>query len=165
MGEYEGVLQTLIRNFKYDGQFALSETAVELMTKSFPPEYVSIDLFVPVPLHSKRLRERGFNQSELIAKGLARNIHIPSASKLLIRSKHTTPQATLKRAERLQNMKHAFALNQAIWGKVQETKTISSVLLIDDVSTTGTTLAACAEVLKKAGVKKIYGFVLAHGAT
>jgi len=102
-------------------------------------------LIVPVPLHPKRLKERGFNQSGLLAGEFARKLRVPVSFDAIIRKNRTQPQTRLNRRERLKNMKGAFELvvAQRVRGR--------RVLLIDDVFTTGTTLSECARVLKSKG--------------
>lgn len=112
---------------------------------------------LPIPLHKKRERFRGFNQAEIIAEELAKIIKIPVNKNILRRSKHTSAQANLKAKQRSKNIKNAFVLASGleIMGK--------SAILIDDVYTTGSTMNEAAGVLKKAGVKEIIGFVIAKG--
>lgn len=113
-------------------------------------------LIIPVPLHPKRLRWRGFNQSEKIADIIASNLQIPIDSTSLKRIKFKTPQAKLKKEDRIKNISNNFnwhgnKLNQ------------QNIILIDDVTTTGATLNECAKVLKANGAKEVWGLVLANG--
>ncbi len=113
-------------------------------------------ILVPVPLHKSRFVRRGFNQAELIASTLAAHLDTPVVP-LLRRRQRTTPQAQKNRLERLSAVKNAFSL--------ADTSTVSKqtpVILIDDVATTGATLAACAQTLQKEGYQKIYGFCFAR---
>lgn len=114
------------------------------------------EVLVPAPLHQKRLRERGYNQSSLLAHELGKLIGLPVINDCLIRSRQTPPQAkTANVDERRRNVEKAFACqNQAVHNK--------KVILIDDVSTSGATLSACAEALKAAGAASIWGLVLAR---
>lgn len=121
------------------------------------------DYFVPVPLHSRRLRFRGFNQSALLTQRLADTLTpglgIPVLENCLLRTRSTSPQMkTETREERLGNLKGAFTVTEESIPHVQD----ASIWLIDDVATTGTTLEECAQVLKKAGAKKVFGIVLAR---
>ena len=116
-----------------------------------------ISFIIPVPLHKKRLRERGFNQSEFIA-GLIGNLYqIPVLSDLLTKTVPTLPQATLTKVERAKNIKGAFQVKESSY--IQK----GTVLLIDDVYTTGATVNECARVLKRAKAEQVYVFALAHG--
>jgi ComF family protein len=114
------------------------------------------NLLVPVPLHKKRFKERGFNQSELLANKLAQNFGFTMA-KILERRRYTTPQVNFDKAERKNNMKDAFiCLDQSqVAGR--------NIILIDDVFTTGSTMQECAKVLKAAGAGKVWGLALARG--
>jgi ComF family protein len=114
------------------------------------------EILVPVPLHRKRLRERGYNQSRLLAQELAKLTGLPLADDCLIRKRHTPPQArTTTVDERQSNVADAFScLNRRLEDR--------QVLLIDDVSTSGSTLDACARALKEAGASSVWGLVLAR---
>lgn len=112
--------------------------------RSWQPEVI-----IPVPLHPKRLKNRGFNQAELIAGRIGAGLGLPVDGRTLIRTVNTAPQKTLNDKERAQNTKKAFQLTENI---VKYRK----VLLVDDIYTTGATLDSCAEVLLQAGVKKVY---------
>jgi ComF family protein len=121
-----------------------------------PEFFKEIDAIIPVPLHKKRFAERGYNQAEIIAKILARELNLP-VSHGLERYRPTRQQAKLRREERLVNLKDAFRLlvGVELAGK--------KVLLIDDVYTTGSTMSECAGALKKAGVAQVWGFSVARG--
>lgn len=150
------LLKNLIHHFKYKFIRELSEPlglliAQGLMNSHFP----SPDLIIPVPLHKRRLRWRGFNQSKLLAKSIELTISTDTTS--LIRKKYTTSQVKVKsRKKRVSNIKNAFCVvaPHKIKGK--------SILLIDDVITTGSTIEECAKVLKNAGAKKVNALVLAR---
>jgi ComF family protein len=113
-------------------------------------------VIVPVPLHRRRMMERGFNQSAIIARALNEFTGLP-IQHLIVRHRYTTPQAKLKEHQRLSNMTDAFsaAPNVAKWPK--------SVIIVDDVMTTGSTLRECAVVLRHHGVDKIFVIALAKG--
>ena len=118
-------------------------------------------LLVPVPLHKKKLKQRGFNQAEEIAKKLSEALKISLVADLLIKVKETLPQVGLPMEERKENLKGVFAIKNF-------TPTpnfgvgASKILLVDDVYTTGSTMEECAEVLKKAGAKEVWGVVAAR---
>ena len=114
------------------------------------------EVLVPVPLHPKRLRERGYNQSSLLAWELGKLTNLPVVDDCLIRQRHAPPQArTSSRDERQRNVANAFACrNQRLQNK--------PVLLIDDVATSGATVDACAAALKSAGVTSDWALVLAR---
>ena len=117
------------------------------------------DALVPVPLHPKRLRERGYNQSLLLAQMIAEEWEIPLAPRLLVRTVHTPHQTRLSKTARMHNVARAFAVPptslEAVRGK--------RLLLVDDVITTGSTLLECARTLHQAGAKEIYSVTLAAG--
>jgi ComF family protein len=114
------------------------------------------DLLIPVPLHSSRLRSRGFNQAVLLGEVLSRQWHIPLLRQGLKRTRATTPQMELNRTERLTNLRGAFV--------VTDTAALAnrSIMLVDDVFTTGSTLAECAQVLRQAGCLQVSAVTIAH---
>ncbi len=114
-------------------------------------------LIIPIPLHQKRKRFRGFNQSDILAQEIAALLKIPCKTDILIRKRDTRPQVGLNLSQRNINIKEAF--------KVRNNLEISpeSVILIDDVYTTGSTMNEAAKVLKKAGIKEVNGIVIAKG--
>lgn len=113
-------------------------------------------LIVPVPLHRRRLWERGFNQAELLAQNVAGRLRQPVA-RIIMRQKYTKPQFGLKKPERLSNIKGAFKIAL----KYQAILTGKTILLVDDLVTTGATLGECAKVLKQNGAREVWGLVLA----
>ena len=118
-------------------------------------DYLEADLIMPVPLHRTRLRERGFNQSLLLSQAISGLINIPVHQKVLKRIKYTKPQSKLNAAERQQNVKDAFRVIEpgAVKGK--------TVIIVDDVLTTGSTIRACAESLVNAQVTKVLALTAA----
>jgi ComF family protein len=117
----------------------------------------SIDLVVPVPIGLARLAERGYNQAALLARPVAYALDIPYHSRALVKVKDTPSQVGLNLVERQANVRDAFfAKPGAVAGK--------SVLIIDDVTTSGSTINECAAVLLQAGSSKVYGLTLAHAA-
>jgi competence protein ComFC len=155
---YSGPIKNAIHVLKY--QF-VSDLIPELVSLVFPgkPEILpNLDLLIPVPLHRRRERERGFNQSLLIAKILGEKWGIPVDRDIISRLKYTEAQADLDRKERLTNLQNSFALNNPDLIKDK------AAGLVDDVATTCVTLRECARVLKRAGAKTVWGIVLAHGS-
>ena len=122
---------------------------------AFPKE--STYVLCPIPLHNKRLRWRGFNHAEEIAKVLSEVLEIPMYSNVLIRTKNTPAQVAFNKQERIDHMKGVF--------RVQDAQSIShkKVLLVDDVYTTGATMEEAAKALKEAGAKQVWGVVVARG--
>lgn len=114
------------------------------------------DVLVPVPVHPSRMKTRGYNQAELLARGIGRSLGIPVRSDLLRRSRKTAPQKELNPAERLKNLEQAFEAEGNFAG-------IETVILIDDIYTTGSTIEACTRALKRAGVKTVYFLTICIG--
>ena len=117
---------------------------------------IAPDTIVPVPIHPSRMRSRGFNQAELLACCMGRQLGIPVSAKGLRRAKKTLPQKQLDQAERLKNLQQAFVPGQLPRG-------VKTVLLVDDIYTTGSTLESCATALKSMGVETVYGLTLCIG--
>lgn len=163
---YVGIVKKLIYTFKYPPYLSdLRDTLAELFYegliqkeqyyKVFTPQSV----FVPVPLHSSKLRKRGYNQSQKLAEGLSKKFELP-VIECLARVKNTKTQVGLTKEERQENIRDAFACNKEV---VEKMKGVTQVFLVDDVATSGATLRECGKVLKKAGVKHVWGVTLAHG--
>lgn len=155
---YDGPLRELIHRFKYEHQVRLRRPLGQLMAATLAPVVSDWqpDLLVPVPLYSKRLRERGFNQAILLATLLAKAWQIPLARTALYRIRWTIPQIELHHHEREANVRGAFAVPRPA---IVEGK---RVLLIDDVLTTGSTVAECARILKRAGARSVFVITLAR---
>jgi ComF family protein len=147
-GSYEGTLRKLIHLYKYGRVETLSLQLAEFLLSALPLEEY-FDAVIPVPLHWRKKWQRGFNQSELLARAIARRRGIPMV-RALGRVRFTLTQAGLSNTERRKNVAAAFRCRRAA-----ETLRGKRVLLIDDVMTTGSTAAACARALKQAGVTKV----------
>ncbi|MBI3681397.1 MAG: ComF family protein [Acidobacteria bacterium] len=146
-GFYDGTLRKLIHLFKYTGIETLARPLAGYLAVALPRED-RFDWIVPVPMHWRRRWARGFNQSALLARELARRTGLKMAA-VLRRNRPTPPQAGLSQHERRRNVAHAFTVRRA--GPVQGGR----VLLVDDVLTTGATASACAAVLKRAGARHV----------
>jgi ComF family protein len=148
---YEGALKEAIHRFKYGGVFPLVSVFADLLYPAFQrlTRDYPVDLLVPVPLHTRRLRERGFNQALLLAKELSKRTGIPYEERALKKIKDTPVQITLKKRERRKNLTKAFQVKdrEAINGK--------SVMLVDDVYTTGATVNECSRALRTAGAEMV----------
>jgi len=151
----DGPLKIAIHKFKYQNYQALGKEFAPLLANCYTINHLKTDVIVPVPLHKSRYKERGYNQSTLLAKGLSKLIGQPIDSKTLVRHRVTKTQMTLKAKERKNNVTKAFACQS----KALEDK---SILLIDDVCTTGATLDACAQALKQMNTRAVYGLTLAR---
>ena len=150
-GLYEGVLAEAINQFKFYGLNRLSRPLGMLLIHLDIPR---ADGIVPVPLSIKRLRERGFNQSLLIARVVSKMTGIPLFMDTLVKKKDTLPQIGLSAKERLLNLKNAFTVEENIRDR--------RLLLIDDVMTTGATVRECSKQLIKAGAKEVIVLILAR---
>ncbi len=158
---YEGTIMEAIHRFKYAEKTYLGNTLgylLSLFVEGWLRETGS-PVMMPVPLHPRKLRERGFNQSLLLARHVASRMGFELDFLALRRIKYTLPQTGLKRAERRKNVRRAFECTdqKALKGR--------TVLLVDDVATTGSTLNECAGVLKRAGAEKVICLVLARTMT
>ncbi len=154
---YEGITRECVHKFKYDGALSLETLFTELMA-NYAERYMdknAFDLIVPVPLHRTKLRERSFNQAAILASFLSRKLKIPCVDNNLIRVKAGRPQIDLPKKERLKDIKGAFKTRRPILLNG------SSVLLVDDVLTTGATVNECSKVLKLAGVRYVEVLTLA----
>lgn len=150
--------RALVHGLKYKQADYLAAFIGESMFKQFAqyPELAEVNLIVPVPLHPRKLRKRGYNQSELLARSFSLQLGLESNAACLIRTRDTASQTKLNRQGRLANMSDAFA---CIAPGVVKGKTI---LLIDDVATTGATLEGCARALRQAGAKKVLAYTFAR---
>ena len=153
---FEGVMRQAIHELKYRNLRAICGSLAELLAAYLEVNPVPGEVLVPVPLYSRRLRERGYNQSSLLARELARLTALPIVEDSLYRSKDGLPQAKTATAEdRRRNVADAFACqDRKLSGK--------HVLLVDDVCTSGATLEACAVALKAAGAVSVWGLTLAR---
>ena len=153
---FDGVMRQAIHQLKYRNLRALAQPLAGLLQDYLATNPVTGEVMVPVPLHQKRLRERGYNQSSLLAKELDKLINLPVVDDCLIRQRQAPPQARAATlGDRRNNVADAFSCrDRRLQGK--------QVLLIDDVSTSGATLDACATVLKANGVPSVWGLVLAR---
>jgi len=153
--QFDGVIRQAIHQLKYRNLRALATPLGRLLQEYLATNPIPVEVLVPVPLHPKRLRERGYNQSGLLARELGKLANLPVVDDCLIRQKHTPPQARAStRDERKNNVAGAFTCHdQRLNNK--------AVLLIDDVSTSGATINACAATLKSSGASSVWGLVLA----
>lgn len=155
---YNEAGKILVHQLKYGDQSYVAFHMAHMMADrlhTFPEVSKKIDLIVPVPIHEKRYRERGFNQSEWIGKFLSERIQRPCLKKVLKRTRYTNPQTQLNREERLKNLKGAFQVmdEEVILGK--------RILVIDDVFTTGSTIQETAKELIKMGAYEVYSMTFA----
>lgn len=153
--KYEAPLSTAIHKLKYRRDIGIAESLAKYLVKLYNSIDVEADMIVSVPLNKKRYQERGYNQALLLARPFSYEIDHPMRPNALIRKQNTRSQVGLNRFERSANVQDAFIADK----KFVKDKVI---LLIDDVSTTGSTMDACAKALKKEGAKYIVGLTLAR---
>jgi competence protein ComFC len=153
-----GIVRVVMLKFKYGGELHLRHPLGRWLLTALADERIrnrTFDIVVPVPLHPARLRERGFNQAELLARILSDETGVPILP-ALERIRYTTTQTAFDRIERMENLRGAFRLRPNI--SVQD----SRVLLVDDVLTTGSTLSECARILRKAGAQSVHAVTAAR---
>jgi ComF family protein len=151
VGPYTGTLREAIHLLKFRQVKRLARPLGELLADLAVP---SADLVVPVPLSLKGLRERGFNQTLLMARPFAKRRGLPLEGRLLFKKKETPPQTSLSRSARLRNLRGTFAVRGALSGE--------RILLVDDVITTGATVSECTKALLRAGASEVCVAALAR---
>jgi ComF family protein len=157
-GYYRAELSRLVQGLKFEGRKNLSGLLSPLMAQAFVNswDHRQIDQIVPVPLHPKRRRERGFNQAAVLARGLARLIGLPCCEQALRRVSATLPQVGLTDAERVKNVRGAFHCGKP------DLVAAKRILLIDDVMTTGATVRSACEGLLEGGALRVSVLTLAR---
>lgn len=153
--EYTGIIKSPIIDFKFHNCRAYAPLFAAMMTDYLDSYNIwnDFDCIIPVPLHKNRLKERGYNQSELIASHISNYLGLPLMTDAVIRKRATKRQSMLRKAERVNNVKNAFECTRNLSGE--------RILLFDDICTTGSTLEACASALIAANVKYICALTLA----
>jgi ComF family protein len=154
VGPYDGWLRGAVIQFKYHGEWGRAEHLGRALARLLH-DMMDIDALVPVPLHPSRLRQRGFNQSLLLAQHAGHGVGV-AVDDLLTRTRYTTPQVSQGAEMRAINVAGAFSLgpHHEVAGR--------SLVLVDDVITTGSTLSACAETLLKAGARVVAAATVAR---
>lgn len=155
----ESIIQTLIHELKYQNKRSLGIFLGEVIGHLIKDalDFSTADILAPVPLHKIRLRERGYNQSQLIAKGVGRVIEIKVIEDLLVRARNTETQTKLNFEERKENVKDAFFVN----GKYKNLVLGKRIIIVDDVITTGSTVNECAKALVQAGASEVLALSVA----
>jgi ComF family protein len=161
-GEYEGGLRGLVHLLKYESVLPVAPALGRMLASSIaellPGCGDALPLIVPVPLHKSKRSERGFNQAELIARAAVKRLRQPIevATGVLVRQRATISQVGLSREQRIANMSDAF--------RVRDPRHVRgrTVIVVDDVMTTGTTLSECARVLKQAGAERVWAATVAR---
>jgi len=149
--KYGGIIREKLINYKFNEQSYLHETFANIIIKNekicrFIKNY---DIIIPVPIHRKRYKQRGYNQTELIARKIAENLDITVVTDVLVKEKNNKPQSDLTKTEREQNIKNVY--------RVQNSQKIKNktILIIDDIYTTGNTVKECSRMLQQAGASQI----------
>jgi ComF family protein len=159
-GEYEGALREILHALKYDGRQGLARRLGALLRTSGADLLRDADCVVPVPLHAWRRLRRGFNQADTLARQLG-----PPVVHALWRMRPTPPQTGLNAAARRRNVRGAFIISPLLWRRPRVRWLADrTVVLVDDVRTTGATLNACAAVLLEAGAREVRALTVARAA-
>ena len=155
---YKEGIKNAIQSMKFNSHPRLAQTmgkliCEELLKHKPIPDF---EYIIPVPMHPKKKRQRGYNQAELVANEVARILNKDVRNDILIKIQNTAAQVRLKREERLMNLENAFMINNNVKNNFK-----GRILLVDDVLTTGTTVSTCAKILKENGFSGIYALVIA----
>lgn len=155
--KYEGKIRNLIIDYKFNDKPYLNELFVKIILKNekICGKIKKYDIIIPVPIHKKRKNERGYNQSELIARKLAENLKLELVTESLIKQKNTLPQSALSKKQRKENIKEVYKIQNR--QKIENKK----VILLDDIYTTGATTEECSKLLKQNGAKEILVLTIA----
>lgn len=162
---YKGLIAKAITKLKYKFLYDIANDLVEVFLSSCGEDLAFCNycqkekpIFVPIPLHPSRLRWRGFNQSELLGKMIAKNLGLNFVPDLLVRTKNTKPQMELTEKQRQENIRDAFSVNYNSSFIIHN----SSILVFDDVWTSGATIKEAGKILKTNGAKKVWGLTIAR---
>jgi ComF family protein len=152
----QGLARDMVHRLKYRNMRCLAPAMGALMAEHVREHGISADVIASVPLHPRRLRDRGYNQAHLLAQAVAEGLGLPIATDALARVRPTPQQIAAGRPDRRANVANAFLAAPDVGGL--------RILLVDDVCTTGATLEACADALRAAGAAKVAGLVFARTA-
>ena len=153
-GEYRDSLERVLHAFKFERHDFLDGPLVGLLEETVMARGdLSFDFIVAVPMHRAKQRSRGYNQAELLARALSRRLNIHCDARLLSKREERRTQSTLAKAQRASNVRGVFAASEACAGR--------SILLVDDITTTGETFRACANALLKQGASRVAAIAVA----
>lgn len=163
LGVYEGALKDSILRFKFKGREEYAEFYADMFVKRCQKQLARFraDVMLPVPMHKRKERKRGYNQAESLTRELSARTGIPTAGDILFRTRYTAPQKDLNDVARLQNLLKAFAVNETALSKWKKDHPFQRVILVDDIYTTGSTMEACASLLKRAGAEAVMPVTIA----
>ena len=155
-GEYEGTLERLVQALKFERHDFLDDALAALLAETVEAHGEHFDAIAGVPMHRAKLRRRGYNQAELLARRLSLRLGARCDMTLLSRQRERATQSTLPKRARAANVRGAFAASSRVKGK--------SILVVDDVCTTGETLRACASALRAAGAARVCAVTVARAS-
>ena len=153
---YDGLIRKALLNYKFHGQRYLSRFFAHQLFQKARELSIQADIIIPVPISFSRWFQRGYNQSEQLARRLSQKMHMAFLQRVLIKTKDNTQQSLLQYEERMNNVKNVYRVKKP--EMIQKKK----VLLIDDIYTTGATVNECARVLKKAGASQVIVLTVAY---
>lgn len=155
---YTGAIKNALYDFKYKNQRNFGDFFADCILEQYGEQIraLQLDGLVPVPVHRDKMRERGYNQAEVLANSLGRRLDLPVYSSYILRIVKTNPQKELNDKTRMKNLKNAFKIGQ-------NAIKLKKVLLVDDIYTSGATIEACTRVLLEAGVEEVYYTSVAIG--
>ena len=155
--KYESKIRNLIIDYKFNDKAYLNNFFVKIILKNekICRKIKKYDIIIPVPIHIKRKRQRGYNQSELIARKIAKHLKLELVTNCLIKQKSTVPQSSLTKKQRQENVKQVYKIINA--QKIKDKR----IIIFDDIYTTGATANECARVLNENGAKEVLIFTLA----
>ena len=156
VAKYTGTAKNLVFSLKYGLDKAIAKVISNYLVEKVKSLDIAVDMVIPVPLGPKRFRNRGFNQTELLASDVASVLNLPLETKLVLRTTETQTQTSMTRLQRLENVKGAFSVvdKDVVKGK--------NILLVDDIVTTGSTADEISRMLKKKGANKVYILAFCH---
>ncbi|NWF70402.1 MAG: ComF family protein [Chloroflexi bacterium] len=152
-GLHSDILREAVQGLKYGNVQVLAAALGARLARRLQMQNWTIDMLIPVPLHAARLRERGYNQAQMVCEAAARQLALPCVPEALRRERYTHSQVGLTRAERMRNVVDAFSADP---DRVSQ----RTIVVVDDVCTTGSTLSACAQALLAAGARMVYGLTV-----
>jgi ComF family protein len=153
---YDKQMQKSIADFKFKGRREYSDFYIAELVRGFGDAIRQLkpDVLIPVPIHKHKKLQRGYNQAEIVAKGIGKELNIPVLTELLQRDKNTLPQKQLNDKERLKNLEKAFKFSNEEYEKYRNI--LYKVIIVDDIYTTGSTIEACTNILMQNGIAEVY---------